>query len=128
MPYSPLRPRAQAFYDIEKGLLTVCRPVDDRSWAHILNAVFYQLMPEATGVDISNLTLSVSLLMGLPVQDAHRKLTDAGVPPLDAGPVTADTASLVSQELDKLGAGDEQTGDGQIDGSAATEKDGRIGS
>ena len=118
---------AQAFYDIEEGRLTVCRPVDDRSWAHILNAIFHQLMPEATGSEIAKLTLGVRPLMGMAVQDAHRELTDAGVPHLDAGRATADTAGLASQELDELGVGDEQTDDRQIDGSAATGEDGKSG-
>ena len=114
---------AHAFYDMGEGRLTVRRPVSDRSWAHILNAVFHQLMPEATGGEISKLTLSVRLLMGLPVQDAHRELTDAGVPPLDAGPVTADRDDLASQELDEFGEGDDQADNGETDGSAATSPD-----
>ena len=125
---SPPTP-AQAFYDIEKGLLTVCRPADKHNWAHILNAVFHQLMPKANGGEISKLTLVVDSLMELPVQDADRKLTEFGVPLLDANPITVDPDDLASQELDKLGTGDEQTGDeqtgdGQINGSAVTEKDG----
>ena len=115
---------AQAFYDIKKGRLTICRPVDDRSWAHILNAIFHQLMPEATGIEISKLTLGVRPLMRMTVHDAHRELTDAGVPHLDAGRANANTAGLASQELDKLGTGDEQTGDGQIDESVTTGEDG----
>ena len=118
---------AQAFYDIEEGRLTVCRPVDDRSWAHILNAILHQLMPEAPGSEIAKLTLGVRPLMGMVVQGAHRELTDAGVPHLDAGRATADTADLASQELDELGVGDEQTDDRQIDGSAATCEDGESG-
>ena len=111
---------AHAFYDMGEGRLTVCRPVGERSWAHILNAVFHQLMPEATGGEISKLTLGVRPLMGLPVEDAHRELTDAGVPPLDAGPVTADPDDLVSQELDELGDGDDQADNVESDGSATT--------
>ena len=103
---------AEAFYGIEEGRLTVCRPVDDHSWPHILNAVFHQLMPGATGSEISKLTLGVRPLMGMAVHDAHRELTDAGVPHLAAGPANADTAGLASQELDELG---EQTDDGHID-------------
>ena len=97
---------APAFYDTENGRLTVRRPVDNRSWAHILNAVFHQLMPGATGGEISKLTLGVRPLMGMAVQDAHRELTDAGVPDLDPGPGTADADDLASQELDELGTGD----------------------
>ncbi len=110
---------AHAFYDMGEGRLTVCRPIGERSWAHILNAVFHQLMPEATGGEISKLTLGIRPLMGLPVEDAHRELTDAGVPPLDVGPVTADPDDLTSQELDELGDGDDHADNGESDGPAA---------
>ena len=118
---------AQAFYDVEGGRLTVCRPIDERSWAHILNAVFHQLIPGATGSEISKLTLGVRPLMGMTVHDAHRELTDAGVPPLEAAAANADTDGLASQELDELGAGNEQTDDGQIDRPATTGEDGESG-
>ena len=114
---------APAFYDIEEGRLTICRPVDNRSWAHILNAVFHQLIPGATGSEISKLTLGVRPLMGMTVEEAHRDLTDAGVPHLDDRPPAADTGGLASQELGELGAGDEGTDDGQIDESAPTGED-----
>ncbi len=126
-PVSAPPTRAQAFYDIEAGRLTVCRPVDDRSWAHILNAIFHQLMPGATGSEISKLTLGVRPLMAMTVSDAHRELTDAGVPHLDTGRPTADAAGLESQELSELGAGGEQTDSGQTDGSDATGEDGESG-
>ena len=109
---------APAFYDIESGRLTVRRPVDDRSWTPVLMAVFHQLMPGATGGEISKLTLGVRPLMGMPVQDAHRELTDAGVPLLEPGPGTAEPPDLASQELGGLGAGDEQA-DGGETGEAA---------
>ena len=52
-PVSAPPTSAHAFYDIEEGRLTIRRPVGDRSWARILNALFHQLMPEATGSNIS---------------------------------------------------------------------------
>ncbi|OZG70877.1 hypothetical protein BTA51_23865 [Hahella sp. CCB-MM4] len=74
---------AQAFFDPEKGLLILARPVCDRSWAHILNALFHQLMPEESGSEISKLTLSVRPLIGMSVKDAHLELSDAGIPKLN---------------------------------------------
>ena len=118
---------ALSFYDIDVSKLTVSRPVDDHSWAHILNAIFHQLMPEATGSEVSKLTLGVRPLMGMTVHGAHRELTDAGVPQLVGSRSTANTADLASQELDELGATDEQTGDRQIGGAAATINDGESG-
>ena len=111
---------AHAFFDSDAGRLTVCRPVGEHSWAHILNAIFHQLMPGAAGSEISKLTLGVRLLMGMAVQDAHRELNDAGVPPLATDPATGNLVELVSQELDELGASDELTDDGHIDESALT--------
>jgi len=40
---------AHAFYDIDKRQLILARPVGDRSWPHVLNAIFHQLMPEESG-------------------------------------------------------------------------------
>ena len=109
---------AQAFYDTREGRLAVCRPVGERIWAHILNAMFHQLMPEATGGEISKLILGVRPLMMLPVESAHRELTDAGVPRLDASSIGVDPHDLASQELDELGASDDQGDEGESGGSA----------
>ena len=110
---------AAAFYDMEHRRLILCRPVDERSWPHILNAVFHQLMPEASGSEIAKLTLGVRPLMGMAVQDAHRELTDAGVPLLGPDPETGETAEVASQKLDEL-AGDQQSDDVRSDLSATT--------
>ena len=108
---------APAFYDLETGRLTIRRPVNERSWAHILNAMFHQLMPSAAGSEISKLTLAVRPLMGMTVEDAHAYLTDAGVSHLDEGPPAADPADLTSQELGELGTGEEETNIGRIEES-----------
>ncbi len=94
---------AQAFYDIENGRLILARPVGDRSWAHVLNALFHQLMPEESGSEISKLTLSVRPLMGMVVEEAHRELSDAGIPFLDAGAGNGNTEDLTSPDLDEMG-------------------------
>ena len=106
---------APAFYDLETGQLTVRRPVNDRSWAHVLNALFHQLMPGATGGQVSKLTLVMRPLMGMAVEEAHRELTDARVPPLDRDPGRPDSTHLTSQELGELGVGDEQADGEKID-------------
>ena len=100
--YSPPT-SVKAFFDIENCRLTVCRPIDDRIWAHILNAILHQLIPEATSNEISKLVLGVRPLMGQTVQDAHRDLTDAGVPSIEHDFTPEDAADLASQELDELG-------------------------
>ena len=110
---------AHAFYDIKEGRLTICRPVTERSWAHILNAIFHRLMPGATGIEISKLALGVRPLMGMTVEDAHRDLTDAGVPGLDDGPHAADPADLASQILDEPGTREELTDNEMTDVSAS---------
>lgn len=93
---------AQAFYDIENGRLILARPVGDRSWAHVLNALFHQLMPEESGSEISKLTLSVRPLMGMAVEEAHRELSDAGIPYLDAEAESGNTEDLTSPDLDEM--------------------------
>lgn len=94
---------AQAFYDIENGRLILARPVGDRSWAHVLNALFHQLMPEESGSEISKLTLSVRPLMGMAVEEAHRELSDAGIPYLEAETGNGNTEDLTSPDLDEMG-------------------------
>jgi hypothetical protein len=93
---------AQAFYDIENGRLILARPVGDRSWANVLNALFHQLMPEESGSEISKLTLMVRPLMGMPVEEAHRELSDAGIPSLDAEAGRGDTEDLTSPDFDEM--------------------------
>jgi hypothetical protein len=92
---------AQALYDLENGRLILARPVGDRSWAHILNALFHQLMPEESGSEISKLTLSIRPLMGMTVEEAHRELSDAGIPYLDAE--VSNVEDLTSPDLDEMG-------------------------
>lgn len=93
----------QAFYDIDNGRLILARPVSDRSWAHILNALLHQLMPEESGSEISKLILSVRPLMGIAVEEAHRQLSDAGIPYLDPEVGPSDTNDLRSPDLDEMG-------------------------
>lgn len=95
---------AHAFYDIDKRQLILARPVWDRSWSHVLNAIFHQLMPEESGSEISKLTLSVRPLMSMSVEDAHRELTDAGIPYLDAESGSCQTDDLTSSSLDDMGS------------------------
>ncbi len=95
---------AHAFYDIDKRQLILARPVGDRSWPHVLNAIFHQLMPEESGSEISKLTLSVRPLMGMPVEEAHRELTDAGIPFLDAESGGGQEDDLTSSSLDDMGS------------------------
>ncbi len=90
----------QAFYDLENGSLILARPVSDRSWYPILNALFHQLMPEEPGSEIPKLTLSVSPLMRIAVEEAHRELSDAGIPFLDAE--ASRTEDLTSPDLDEM--------------------------
>ena len=98
---------AQAFFDIDHGHLILARPVGDRSWAHALNALFHQLMPEEPGSEISMLTLSIRPLMAMPVEDAHRELTDAGIPFIDSDHSSGQEEDLTSPELDDIGGSGE---------------------
>jgi ribosomal protein S24E len=94
---------AQAFYDVEERLLILARPVGDRSWAHVLNALFHQLMPEESGSEISKLTLGVRPLMAMAVEEAHRELSDAGIPHLSAEFQGQSTEDLTSPDLGAIG-------------------------
>ena len=100
-----------AFYDIKERRLTIRRPINNRSWAHVLNAIFHQLMRGATGIEISNLVLMVRPLMEMTVEEAHLELTDAGIPRLDEDPPPVDPADVASQELGEPGTRKELTDD-----------------
>ncbi|AOW15537.1 hypothetical protein LPB72_07195 [Hydrogenophaga crassostreae] len=95
---------SHAFFDIDKRQLFLARPVGDRSWPHILNAVFHQLMPEESGSEISKLTLSVRPMMNMLVDEAHCELTDAGIPHLEADSGGGQAVDLTSSALDDLGS------------------------
>ena len=110
---------AQAFYDIETSRLILARPVGDRSWAHVLNALFHQLMPEESGSEISKLTLSVRPLMGMAVEEAHRELSDAGIPYLDEETGGGNTEDLTSPHLGEIG-GPAEPGNHEETGAAST--------
>ena len=92
----------KAFFDAETDKLILTRPVDGKSWMHILNALFHQLMPEESGADISKLTIGIRQFMNMPLEDAHRDLTDAGVPELDDFPETESMDVLMSSNLDDI--------------------------
>ena len=92
---------AHAFYDIENTRLILERPVGDRSWSHILNAFFHQLMPEESGSEISKLTLSIRPLMMMDLEEAHRELSDAGIPFLDMENQVPE--DLTSPDLSEMG-------------------------
>jgi len=116
---------AQAFYDVNEHKVILARPVGSRSWSHVLNAIFHQLMPEEPGSEISKLTLSLRPLMGMSVEDSHRELTDAGIPYLDAGTENRHAEDLKSSELGNMGntnsCGDEGEGESASVGSDATQ-------
>ncbi len=117
--FAPPAP-AQAFYDLESKCLILARPVGDRSWAHILNALFHQLMPEESGSEISKLTLSVRPLIGVTVGDAHRELSDAGIPYLDGDVDNAE--DLTSPDLDEMSDTTEPAGHKQSDAESASDE------
>ncbi|EMC2776934.1 DUF3883 domain-containing protein [Pseudomonas aeruginosa] len=95
--------RTQAFYDIETHQLIVERPVVDRSWPHVLNAIFHQLMPEESGNEILKLTGMAGPRMRMSVEEAHQDLTDSGFPQLEAQEDSSPEDDLTSSSLDDLG-------------------------
>jgi len=96
---------ASAFYDVHGYKLILARPITSRSWSHILNAIFHQLMPEETGGEISKLTLSIRPLMLMTTEEAHLELTDAGIPLLEKESLLSE--DLTSPELEKIGGAED---------------------
>ena len=96
--------RTQAFYDIDKQQLIVERPVVDRIWPHVLNAIFHQLMPEESGNEILKLTGMAGPRMRMSVEEANQDLTDSGFPQLDAEEESRPADDLTSSSLDDMGS------------------------
>jgi len=93
----------QAYFDINQNSLILARPIGDRCWAHVFNALFHQLMPEESGSEISKLTLSIRPLMAVPLEEAHRELSDAGIPYLDNEYQGGKDEDLTSSDLNDIG-------------------------
>ena len=117
-PASPIR--AHAYYDRETHLLSVERPVGDRSWSHVLNALLHQLIPDAAGSEVPKLTLSLRPLMALSPEEGHRELSDAGVPELEDIAISQGAEDTTSPELGPIGTGAE-TQDATDDDDETTE-------
>ncbi len=100
--------RTQAFYGLETNQLIVQRPVVDRSWPHVLNAIFHQLMPEEAGNEILKLTGMAGPRMRMTVDEAHQDLTDSGFPPLEEKEEPQSTDGLTSSSLDDMGSTTDQ--------------------
>lgn len=98
-----------AFYDIAANSVILARPVEVRSWSHIFNALFHQVMPDEAGGEISKLAGYLRLLMELPMKEAHLELTDAGIPFMTIE--AASDEDLTSAELDELGVRGENDAD-----------------
>lgn len=92
-----------AFYDPKSKVLTLSRPINERSWVHIFNAIFHQAMPNENAAEISKLSSHLGLLMRLGLTEAHETLTDAGIPLLS--PEEERPEDLNSQDLGDIGVG-----------------------
>lgn len=112
-----------AFFDIDDRQIILTRPVDDRSWPHVLKAVFHQLMPEETGSNIAKLVLGIGPLMKMPVEEAHRDLTDAGIPTLDSSTDSSETEDLSSPDLGEMGTNTDSGSEEETKGSPINDQD-----
>src|SRR5664280_3522885 len=72
--------KVPAFYDRTLNALAVARPITSRTWPHVFTAIFHQLLREDTASDISKLALVLDSLVNLPLEEAHERLTEAGIP------------------------------------------------
>ena len=93
----------KSFFDPERAMLRVARPVDQSTWDSVLPSVINQLIPEDAGVDIPNLILMVSLLLPLSLEEAHAKATSACIPDFSDLEDRIDDEDLASIELPGLG-------------------------
>jgi hypothetical protein len=106
-PRSSGSKRTKAFYDRGNSQLIVERPLNDRCWPHILNAIFHQLMPDESGSEISKLTTMAGPRMGMSLESAHQDLTDSGIRELGIESESLDTLDITSATLDTMGTTDE---------------------
>lgn len=94
--------KVPAFYDSAKNSLILARPLNERSWPHIFNALFHQLLPNESGTEISKLALILDPLMSLSAADGDQRLTDAGIP---AFIESRNEEDLTSAEVHDFGSG-----------------------
>lgn len=106
---------ANAFFDHDKDLLLIARPVSDSNWAPVLTALFHHLMPDESGNDISKLTLIFHSSIEMSPDNAHRHLTSFGIPELSEDG-ESEQFDLSTEELDDMSGG------GSIDGVEETEE------
>ena len=69
-----------AFYDQITNALILKRPINERNWVHIFNALLHQLAPNEAASEISKLASHLALLMPLSIEEAIDQLTSAGIP------------------------------------------------
>ena len=92
-----------AFYNRANSQLILSRPLSDRSWPHILNSIFHQLMPEELGNEILKLTGLAGPRMLMTVKEAHQDLSDYGFPQLEVDDIVQNIDGLESSDLGEMG-------------------------
>ena len=101
-----------AFYDDNENQLTLSRPLTDRTWPHIFNAILHRFLLEESGADVARLSaVCWSLVERKNLEDAHQYLSDIGIP------ISADTKETVapeSLELSNLGTTEETPRPGSV--------------
>jgi hypothetical protein len=53
-----------AFYDDNENQLTLSRPLTDRTWPHIFNAILHRFLLEESGADVARLSAVGAWLRG----------------------------------------------------------------
>jgi len=101
-----------AFYDDNENQLTLSRPLTDRTWPHIFNAILHRFLLEESGADVARLSaVCWSLVERKNLEDAHQYLSDIGIP------ISADSNETVapeSLELSNLGTTEETPRPGSV--------------
>lgn len=93
----------KAYYDPAKFSLSIARPTDNNKWLHIFQAIFHPLMLSESSASISNLALAIEPCMSMSLDDAHERLTAAGIPYLD-DEIEEDDIDLTSSDFEDFGS------------------------
>ena len=92
-----------AYYGEQKDRLILARPMGERSWLYIYNAILHRLMPEEPSSQIAQLGMNFFQMMSMSISEANEFLTEARVPFLDDDKSQGGYYDLTSPELGDLG-------------------------
>jgi hypothetical protein len=109
-----------AFYDRVNNRISLARPLSDRSWPQLFQAVLHRFLIDESGPEVSKLSaVCWSLMKQQDLESAHLYLNDIGIP--QATKVDSGIQPSESPELGGLGTALSEEGHGGASSPTSTE-------